>query len=183
MLRPISLTFLTLAPLLAVGCGSPQEVASPETSPAPVLYACSLFTEADARAIAGDAIAGTASSTLDDAVGRDPAICVYNSGSTQGGWQLSLQVRQFPDPERAARMQSGSESSLRRLARGRFQEVAGVGDGAVWAGGDIQQLHVLSGNTQLVITVKSPDKADQIEAAKGVAAKALTRMEAAGEPG
>jgi hypothetical protein len=46
-------------------------------------------------------------------------------------------------------------------------------------GGQLQQLHVLHGSDQLIITVQSPDGTDQLERARRIASTALSRMDSA----
>ena len=43
-------------------------------------------------------------------------------------------------------------------------------------GGPIQQLHVLAGSRELVITVQSPDGTDQLPRARQIAEKVLARL-------
>jgi hypothetical protein len=61
---------------------------------------------------------------------------------------------------------------------GKVQDIPGLGEGAVWVGGQLQQLHVLHGQDQLIITVQSPDGTDQLELARRIASTALSRMDA-----
>ena len=165
-------TTLLMLPLLAVlvACGRSEK-------PVPPLKvdACTLFTEEDAREVAGDTIAAMAS-TLDEAVGRDPGQCIYNSGTLEQPRILSLVIRQFPTRESAKRVQEGSHSTLASMSGGQVQDVPGLGEGALWAGGRLQQLHVLHGAVQLVITVQSPDGTDQLKPARAIAERALARL-------
>jgi len=163
--------------LLAGGCGG-----SPDSEPAKeplVINACALFTPDDAKAIAGE-VSGTMTSTFNEAKGGDPGSCVYISGSAAAPRVLSLEVRQFPTAKTAARTQENSRSTLDRLSRGTLQEVPGLGDGALWVGGALQQMHVLRKHLQLVITIQSTDGQDQRAVAEGVAARALERLKGAG---
>jgi hypothetical protein len=174
--QTVRLLLLPLS-LLAAGCGGEPD-SEPEKPPL-VINACALFTADDAKAIAGE-VSGTMSSTFDKAKGGDPGQCVYISGSAAAPRVLSLQVRQFPTSKAAARTHEGSRSTLERLSRGNLQEVPGLGDGALWVGGALQQMHVLRKNLQLVITIQSTEGQDQKAAAQGVAAKALERLQGAG---
>ena len=65
------------------------------------------------------------------------------------------------------------------MSGGKVQDVPGLGDVAVWVGGRIQQLHAVSGNLQLIITVQSPDGTDQLDRARQVAVRVLERLKAA----
>jgi hypothetical protein len=162
--------------LLAVvaACGPSSDSAAPQAATEKV-DACALFTYEDAKAIAGESLAGMAS-TLDDARGRDPSECIYNSGSLEQPRILSLLVRYHSSPKAAARIQKSSRSSFRRMSGGKVQDVPGLGDGAFWVGARIQQLHVLVGDKQLVITAHSLDGSDPIPQARQIAVKALERL-------
>ena len=59
-----------------------------------------------------------------------------------------------------------------------MQEIPGLGDGALWVGSRIQQLHVVAGSRQFVITVQSPDGTDQLPKARQIAVKVLERLQA-----
>jgi hypothetical protein len=172
--RLLAPSFL-LAAALAAGCGG-----SPDSTPAdagPPLDACTLFTPEDAKAIAGESVAAMAS-TLDEVRGRDPGQCFYNSGTTDQPRALGLLIRTHRTAQRARRFQESSRSRLSAMAGGRVQDVSGLGDAALWVGGGIQQLHLLEGNRQFVITVQSPDGTDQLPRARQIAERVLERLKA-----
>jgi hypothetical protein len=172
--RRFQIPSFLLAAVLVAGCGGSSE--SKKDQPAAVkLDACTLFTYDDAKAIAGESLAGMAS-TLDDAVGRNPAECIYNSGTLEQPRILSLLIRDHRSPEAAKRLLESSRSSFSAMTGGKVQDVPGLGDGALWVGGRIQQLHVLRGNKELVITVHSPDGTDQLPKARQIAEKVLERL-------
>lgn len=175
--RRLRLAPCLLAFALAAGC-SPSPDSQPEAGPAAQIDACTLFTWEDAKEIAGESVAGM-SSTLDDAQGRDPGQCIYNAGTLDQPRILSLLLRHFPSPESAKRVLTSSRSTFAGMSGGKVQEVPGLGDGALWVGGRIQQLHVVRGSTQLVITVQSPDGTDQLAGARQIADKALARLDTA----
>jgi len=62
------------------------------------------------------------------------------------------------------------------MSAGKLQDVRGLGDAALWVGGRIQQLHVVTGNLQLIITVQSPDGTDQLDKARQIATRVLERL-------
>jgi len=167
---------LLLAAALAMSCGSSSDSKS-AGRPAAKLDACTLFTYDDAKAVAGESLASMAS-TLDQAVGRDPSECIYNSGTIEQPRILSLLIRYHRSPEAAKRLMESSRSTFSTLSGGRIQDVPGLGDGALWVGGRIQQLHVLAGSRELVITVQSPDGTDQLPKARQAAVKVLERLKA-----
>jgi hypothetical protein len=174
---------LFLAPLLlaaatlAAACGGSGSETTQAEAKAPPLDACTLFTYEDAQAIAGETLAAM-SSTLDDARGRDPGQCIYNSGTLAEPRILSLLIRQHRSADRAKSFQKSSRSSLRAMSGAEVQDIPGLGDGALWVGGRIQQLHVVKGDRQFVITVQSPDGTDQLPKARQIAQKVLGRLNA-----
>ena len=173
--RRFSIAPLLLAAALAAGCGGSETETAKAKAEAPPLDACTLFTYEDAQAIAGEALAAM-SSTLDDARGRDPGQCIYNSGTLEQPRILSLVIRQHRDGDRAKRFLESSRSSLSSMAGGSVQDVPGLGDAALWVGGRIQQLHLVKGDRQFIITVQSPDGTDQLPQARQVAEKVLGKL-------
>lgn len=169
---PSLLSLLVLA-ALAAGCGG-----GPDDQPVPAgppLDACALFTFDDARAVAGETIAPMAS-TFDEAKGRNPGECIYNSGTLDQPRILSLLIRPQTTVGRAKRLHESTRSSLSTMSRGKLQDVPGLGDGAFWVGGQLQQLHMRKGHRLFVITVQSPDGTDQLPRARQIAVKALERL-------
>lgn len=180
---------LALAALLAGGCGqggggkagqragpaSTGDKAGSGTQPAQV-DACELLPPADVQAVSRD-VAGSLSSTLDDAVGHDPTQCTYGLAGRVPPKVVGLVIRQSAAPDQAARLHEAAEAGLGSLAGSRVEPLAGLGDGAFWVGGRLQQLHVRKGATRLIFTVQL-DR-DALPAAKTLAAKALARLAAA----
>lgn len=175
-----------LVAALAMGCGgssdsvpakqaAPANQAAPPEQAAAKIDACTLFTYEDAQAIAGESVA-TMASTLDEAVGRTPGQCIYNSGSTDQPRILSLEIRQHRRPKAAKRKLRSNRRSFASMSGGNVQDISGLGDGALWVGGRIQQLHVLAGSRQLIVTVQSPDGTDQLPQARRIAVKALESL-------
>lgn len=182
MRRWLLVPSVLLAASLAAGCGGSdtqnQAGQSGEADSPPALDACTLFTYEDAQAIAGETLAAM-SSTLDEAVGRDPGQCIYNSGTLDQPRIISLQIRQHRSPEAAKRLVESSRSTFGTMSGGNVQDVPGLGEGAIWVGGRIQQLHIIRGDRQLIITVQSPDGTDQLPQARQIAEKVLGRLNAA----
>ena len=154
------------------GAGSRNAGALPRAA-API-DACDLLAPEDIRQVSSE-VSGSLSSTLDDAVGRDPSQCVFTLGSNLPPRVFSVQVRQAESAERAAALHHAAETGLGSLAGGTRAE-PGLGDAAFWVGGQLDQLHVLAGNRQLILTVQI-DK-DPEGAARILAAKALARLRA-----
>ncbi len=155
---------------------SPQSTTTPDSKANAVkIDACELFPADEASAIAGEQVSWM-SSTLEDAVGRDPLNCSYNAGTTENPRILSLIVRPAPSPERAARMHKAARSSFETMVRGEIRDLPNLGESAFWAGGNIQQLRVLSGAHELAVTVNLGADQDGAAAAQKIAAQALERL-------
>lgn len=167
---------LVLAVLLALGlvaCGS-DAPAGPTFDTAEI-DACQLFPVNEALGYAGGSVS-TMSSTLEDIGARNPLVCSYNAGSTSRPRLFKLEVRSANSPKAAARQMDASRDFLRRLAGGEIQEVPGLGDSAVWAGGDLHQLNVLRGNLMFLITAQTDNAPKSLYIAKLIAQKALSRL-------
>jgi len=145
-----------------------------EPARGPLPDACELLAPADVEAVTREA-SGTLSSTLEDAVGKDPTQCSYSLGGDVPPRMISLSLRRAPGAEEAASQQRAAESGLRSIAAGApAEELPQLGDGAFWIGGRIDQLNVRRGDTLLVFTVQL-DK-DPLGAARTLAGKALARL-------
>jgi hypothetical protein len=174
---------------LATGCGQerggqaagtaakPPEPATGGALPA----ACELLTPGDVAGVTKE-VSGSLSSTLEDAVGKDPSQCSYPVSADVPPRVISLAVRRFASPDRAASQQQAAEEGLRAMVTGaQVQDLPHLGDGAFWAGGQIDQLNVRRGDTLLSFTVQL-DK-DPLDAARRLADKALGRLAARTAPG
>lgn len=173
--RRLLIAPLLLAAALAAGCGASDS----NSPPPPKVDACQLFTFEDAQAIAGETLANL-NSTIDEAKGRNPLECIYNGGTLDQPRILSLLIRQHRNAEAAKRFQQSSGETLGSMSGGKVQEVPGLGDGAFWVGGRLQQLHVLAGSQQLIITAQGSD-GDQLPIARQIATRSLERLKTAAE--
>lgn len=166
---------LALAPgALLVGC-TPGE----DKPPALEIEACRLFPFTEALAIAGDeGIGGTLSSTLQDGLGKsNPLECVYTDGASERPLILSLQVRPFASKKEAQGVFHSTEGRLGAFAGVEPVAVAGLGEKAVWGGGQLGQLHVLHNHLLLVFTCQgAADDATALASAKAMAEKVLPRI-------
>lgn len=174
IMAPFLAPFL-LAAALAAGCGAG---ARPDPDADLQINACALFSAEDAQAVAGDTLA-VMSSTMEDARGHNPFECIYNTGTLEQPRILSLLVRRNRNADAAKALQGSSRAPLAAMAGGKVMDVPGLGDGALWFGGKLQQLHVLAGSRQLVVTVQSPDGSDQLATARQIASRAVARLRAA----
>lgn len=187
MLFKRTLPALLLAVLAACGGAdsgdSPENAEGPAIDPA-TLQACQLFTVEDALSLNGGKRVSTMASTLEEATTRNNLVCTYNAGSRARPRLIGLDIRPAKSAKAAARQLENSRSFLKRLAGGEIQEVPGVGDKAVWAGGELHQLHVLHGNLLLVISAQTDNPARSLYIAKLGARRVLQRLQGApGEPG
>lgn len=172
---------LTLIAMLAAACGGSgsESTADGPTFDASTLDACQLFTVADALSFNGGKRVSTMASTLEEATSRNNLVCAYNAGSRARPRLLGLDIRPAKSPAAAARQLESSRGFLKRLAGGEIQEVPGVGDKAMWAGGELHQLHVLRGNLILVVSAQTDNPPRSLYIAKLAAQRVLDRLEPA----
>lgn len=169
---------LVLAVVLTMGlaaCGSGSDAPEGPTFDTAEIDACQLFPVNEALGYAGGSVSSM-SSTLEDIGARNPLVCSYNAGSTNRPKLLKLEIRSANSPRAAARQMDASRDFLKRLAGGEIQEVPGLGDGAVWAGGDLHQLNVLRGNLMFLITAQTDNAPKSLYIAKLIAQRALSRL-------
>lgn len=169
---------LVLAVVLVMGlvaCGSGSDAPAGPTFDTAEIDACQLFPPNEALGYAGGSVSSM-SSTLEDIGARNPLVCSYNAGSTSRPRILKLEIRAARSPKAAARQMDASRDFLKRLAGGEIQEVPGIGEGAVWAGGDLHQLNVLRGNLMFLITAQTDNAPKSLYIAKLIAQRALDRL-------
>jgi hypothetical protein len=160
------------------GCGPTSGSKEGKSAAAPVrqVDACTLFTEADAKAVLAEEEVVEMSSFLSDGQKqKDPSQCGYNAGSDPSKI-VRIEVRRAASPEA---VQGAFDSTRSLLAGSAPQDVPGLGDGAFWVGGTLEQLHVRKGATQLIITSQTSQPGegkDPLGIAKAIAGKALGRL-------
>jgi hypothetical protein len=178
---------LTFALLMAACGGSskaPEEAPEGATIDPASLNACELFTVQDALQLNGGRPVAPRSSTFDDASrSGNPLACSFNTAiATPDQPQvLGLEIKPARSPEAAARNLESSRTMLKRLAGGETQEVPNLGEKAMFAGGTLNQLHVLKGNLVLVVTAETDNQPRSLYLAKLIAQRVLERLE--GAPG
>ena len=79
----------------APAAGKSNAAGTAGTAGAPLPDACELLTPADVEAVTRDA-SGSLSSTLEDAVGKDPTLCAYSLGGDATARMISLSLRRAP---------------------------------------------------------------------------------------
>lgn len=172
--KHMALVLATLGGLSGLmGCGS--EVPEGPTFDTSTIQACLLFPVQEALSY-GNGSVSTMSSTLEDASDRNPMVCSYNAGNSEHPRLLKLEIRAAASAKAAARQIESSRDFLSRLTHGEIQEVPGLGQKALWAGGDLQQLQVLEGNLILVATAQTNNAPKSLYIAKLIAKNALDRL-------
>lgn len=165
------LSLLALGGTGILGCAQESEHQPPVE-----IRACELLAPQDVKELAGWAVTGTLRSTLDDAIGGDPSSCLYSTGGYDTPRALSLEVRQLPNPERAARAFASSRTGLARLGGGQLQTISDLGDEAAWVPGGIDQLHIRTGRFYLIITAQTGEQ--QLLVARQIADRVLAKLAA-----
>jgi hypothetical protein len=170
---------LGLVALTAItsGCGPTSDPkGGTSAAAARQVDACTLFTAADAQAVLAEEEVVEMSSFLSEGQGKkDPSQCGYNAGSDPSK-VVRIEVRRAASAEA---VRSAFDSTRSLLAGSGPQDVPGLGDGAFWVGGTLQQLHVRKGAAQLIITSQTGQPGegkDPLVVAKAIAAKALSRL-------
>jgi hypothetical protein len=179
----LSKTFPTLIiALLLASCGSGSDESAGAAIDPATLNACELFTVRDALQFNGNRPVAPMSSTFDDAArSGNPLTCSFNTGTADQPRVLGLEVKPARNARAASNNMESSRAMLKRLSGGEIQEVPGLGDKAMFAGGDLHQLHVLKGNLVLVITAQTDNPARSIYVAKLIGQRVVERLE--GAPG
>lgn len=176
-----SIPVLTFALLLAA-CGGGSDAPEGATIDPANLNACELFTVQDALQFNGGRAVAPRSSTFDDAsTSMNPLTCSFNTAvATPDQPQvLGLEIKPSRSAKAAARNLESSRAMLKRLSGGEIQEVPGLGEKALFAGGTLQQLHVLKGNLVLVVTAQTDNQPRSLYLAKLIAQRVLERIEGA----
>ena len=169
--RSRGLAPLLFAALLAA-CGGSDNTTGPAIPES--LDTCTVFTPEQARTMSGSPVAILSSTMEDASETRNRLQCTYNAGTMEAPRLLSLEYRPAPSARVAgSRMKSG-RSYLRTLSKSEVQDVPGLGDEAMWAGGDVQQLHARKGAVQIVVTMQTGG--DALAKARQVAAQAIDRL-------
>jgi hypothetical protein len=165
------------------GCGDRQPAAASESSapgsasiangsaatdpPDFLLAACDWFPREEAESLVPGIALARVRAPADQALGVDFAKCAWGAGPPTAIRILALEVRRHESAASAAAAQADARPVLRRLVGEQLAEVPQVGDGALWGGDALRQLHVVSGDVRMIITVQI----GPAEAARGVAEK------------
>ena len=166
-----------LAVLALAACGGPPaDTAAPKPpDERKLINACLLLTPEEADEAAGHVVDMLAS-PLDTTIGVDTVKCSY--GILGPPLRLvSVEVRRLPSRQRARSAYEGSEATMRRLAVGQVEPLAGLGDAAFWAGGRVQQLHALRADLVVLVAVELNEEGRRRQIAETIARRAIERLD------
>jgi hypothetical protein len=166
------LIVLLLVGVVLTGCGGSATGASGKSGS---IDACQLITKADAEAALGETVKAPENPITGEGIAVVTS-CKYTVAAAPSVNNVSLIVRRL-DTAAASRkdFEQLKQDTVTKL-NVTPEDVAGIGDGAIWIGGIYNQLSVLHGKVQLLISVMGPQGATPDAAAKTLAAKALSRL-------
>lgn len=183
----IGLSALSVLALLAAGCHKetrPPGRATPPTAGAgggtgaaarrpPENLACKRLTGEDAEALLGGAVQEppVTGSTAD--IGVESWRCGYISVAQSPAKVVTLLDQHWQDPTAARKAYEHAHAISQSISGQMPENVPGLGDRAYWAGGSVNQLHVLAGSDWLVISVTAAPGFDQLGPARKAAARIL----------
>lgn len=169
-----SATCITL--LLLAACSAPQAPNEPQIVLESV-NACQLLLPREAEDAAGMQL-DTVGAAIDKHADTKSAKCSFGINTDGQFRMVAIEVRQFTTLGEAAKKQQDAERSLPRLTMSEvLTPVEGVGERAVWTGGELSQMHVLSGHRRLIVSMEIGEPADRKEQATKIAQRALLRLE------
>jgi hypothetical protein len=167
---------LALAALFGLAGCRPDELPG-DSLPTPAeLDACALLPYEEAVHELGGLDVAPARGVLDSPTGAEFARCSYAIG-LRPEVVLFLEVRRQPSAPRARAQLERSRRMLTKLSEDDLEDVAGMGDAALWAGGKLTQLHVAWRDLRLIVGVSAGSNAQRRTAAEHVARRALARLE------
>ncbi len=156
-LRGFILCFLTIL------CGSAQ--AAP-------LDPCTLLTKQEAETLTGEAITGPELKDSHNPLGQ--RMCLYTTGTTSRLIQVSvirtadMAPKVLKHGQSAAKVYQGTKEMLVPM-----EKVSGIGDDACWG---TPGLHILKGETYVLISVGNTNKRENLDLARRIADKVLRRL-------
>ncbi len=174
--RCICCLVLLVAVLGLAGCGSDSEkpvtrrpsVVTTADAPVKPVSACSLLTQEEVAAILNESV----EKPTDSATGP-VSNCNWMTPSLH---MVGILVRRAASREEAETVRERAHQQSKTLSGVEPKDVAGLGDSAYWAGGNINQLNVFKGNYWLIITASKGKTIENLGLAKAVAEKALARL-------
>ncbi|MDF1496955.1 MAG: hypothetical protein P1P90_02750 [Patescibacteria group bacterium] len=140
--------------LMGAGCdnSNPTEPnnTNTETESTDALNACNLLT----KTIAADYLGTVDEPTLRDTAGV-VSTCSYSNPDTFDA--ITLLVRRSQGDAEAATVNANAKAESKNLSGVDAEDVSGLGDGAYWAGGNLNQLNVFRGEDWLILTAFKDD--------------------------
>jgi hypothetical protein len=136
--------------------------------------ACELLTRTDAEELLGGPVKAPVTSITAD-IGVVSSRCGYISESERPVKVVTLLAKRWQNPADARTAYERAHALSQSISGQVPESVAGLGDRAYWAGGTVDQLNVLAGDTWLVISGTAGPGLDQLAPAKLAAAKILGR--------
>lgn len=179
--RGPSVPLLGVLLMLFIACGAGSD-GVPYTGPlGPEAFdACALFPASEAAAEVPDREIGQLSGPLDASAGSEFARCAYGHGPG-AILDAALEIRRYENPAAVRRNIEAALPMLKRLSGGDLAAVAGVGDLAWWAGGEVRMLKVGWRDLELTVTLQpGGGSGSPRAAAERIASRAVARL--AGEP-
>ena len=174
--RARAVGFLALAAgALLAGCRA--ETLPGDSLPTPAeLDACALLPYEEAVHELGGLDVAPARGVLDAPRGAEFARCSYAIGR-KPEVVLFLEARRLKSAVRARAQLDSSRRLLDKMSRGDLETVPSIGDAALWAGGELTQLHVAWRDLRLIVGVSAGSNPQRRAAAEHVARRALARLE------
>jgi len=168
--------------LAASGCGKTSSpVASRDKGPAAekpvkkIINPCSLITKEEAEAALGEPVKEPEYEDTKNPLGQK--LCHYNPNSESSQKFIQISLVQNEGMSKALREQEYSAAKLFQETKENLvethQPVPGIGEDAFWG---TPGLHVLTGNVYFVIGVGNTDLPANLELAKSLAQKAVSRL-------
>lgn len=172
--RQIHLLALALLGSLALAaCGKLPDPPQLRTDVSPI-DSCELLTSDDADPGGGYGLVPV-KTPIEKPVGTEVAKCSYGTSKPPID-VISLEVRRFPSVKKARSRHDSSVDVIARLAGGDGKVIPGLGDHAFWAGGKLNQLHVLVAEFRLIITIEVGPEAGRAAHAEAIAKAAVARL-------
>jgi hypothetical protein len=156
----------------AVGAKPGAGVVAQPGAQAPRNRACELLTRIDAEELLGGPVKAPVTSITAD-IGVVSSRCGYLSESEKPVKVVTLLANKWQNPAEARTAYERAHALSQSISGQAPESVAGLGDRAYWAGGTVDQLNVLAGDTWLVISGTAGPGLEQLGPAKLAAAKIL----------
>lgn len=132
---------------------------------------CGLLSKEEAEALAGEAVTGPEQKDTKNPLGQK--MCLYTTASSR---LIQISVIRTADMAPDIRKHGQTAAKVYRSTKEMLEpmeQVQGLGDDACWG---TPGLHILKGDTYVLISVGNTGKRKNLELATRIAAKALPRL-------